>query len=69
MMKTCIRAGKYALDIIKKRNYPEGFVIGRRNKFVDELFKEGIGNTCGNVANHPAISWRTDVSHRPIRHV
>lgn len=50
MMKTCICASKFALDIIKKRNYPEGFVIGRRNKFVDELFKECIGNTCGNVA-------------------
>ena len=25
MMKTCICAGKFALDIIKKRTYPEGF--------------------------------------------
>ena len=50
MKKTCICAGKFALDIIKKRTYPEGFVTGRNNKFVEELFKECIGNTCGNVA-------------------
>ena len=50
MKKTCICAGKFALDIIKKRSYPEGFVVGKRNKFVEELFKECVGNTCGNVA-------------------
>ena len=50
MVKTCICAGKFALDIIKKRSYPEGFVVGKRNKFVEELFKECVGNTCGNVA-------------------
>ena len=50
MVKTCICAGKFALDIIKKRTYPEGFVVGKRNKFVEELYKECIGNTCGNVA-------------------
>ena len=50
MNKTCICGGKIALDIIKKRNYPEGFEVGRRNKFVDELVVECVGNTCGNVA-------------------
>ena len=49
MMKTCICAGKFALDIIKKRTYSKGFVVGKRNKFVEEVFKECIGNTCGNV--------------------
>lgn len=50
MVKTCICAGKFALDIIKKRTYPEGFVVGKHNKFAEELYKECIGNTCGNVA-------------------
>ena len=50
MNKTCICGGKIALDIIKKRNYPEGFEVGRKNKFVDELVVECVGNTCGNVA-------------------
>ena len=49
MVKTCICAGKFAIDIIKKRTYPKGFVVGKRNKFVEEVFKECIGNTCGNV--------------------
>lgn len=50
MNKTCICAGKIVLDIIIKRQYPEGFVPGKRNKFVNETFKECIGNTCGNVS-------------------
>lgn len=50
MAKTCICGGKIALDIIIKRNYPLGFEVGKRNKFEDEVVKECVGNTCGNVA-------------------
>lgn len=50
MAKTCICGGKIALDIIIKRNYPQGFEVGKRNKFEDEVVKECVGNTCGNVA-------------------
>lgn len=48
--KICICAGKIALDIIIKRSYPEGFEIGKRNKFKEEIYKECVGNTCGNVS-------------------
>lgn len=50
MTKTCICGGKIALDIIIKRNYTQGFEVGKRNKFEDEMVKECVGNTCGNVA-------------------
>ena len=50
MAKTCICGGKMALDIIIKRHYPQGFEVGKRNKFEDEVMKECVGNTCGNVA-------------------
>ena len=48
--KTCMGTGNYSLDIILKREYPNGFVVGKRNnKFEEKLLKMEIGNTCGNV--------------------
>ena len=47
--KTCIGTGNYSFDIIIQREYPNGFVAGRRNKFEERIMKMEIGNTCGNV--------------------
>ena len=49
-MKTCLLSGNFALDTIVTRSYPNGFVLGKRNKFVETIVTECIGNTCGNVA-------------------
>ncbi|MBD5283543.1 MAG: hypothetical protein HDS31_02930 [Bacteroides sp.] len=50
-MKTysIIGSGQYNLDIIKLREYPEGFSIGKRNRFVENVLLEEVGGTCGNV--------------------
>jgi hypothetical protein len=44
-----IGSGVYNLDIILRRSYPDGFVLGRRNLFVDTIHSEEVGGTCGNV--------------------
>lgn len=41
--------GSYNLDTIVKREYPEGFVPGKRNKFVEKVIMEEIGSNPGNV--------------------
>jgi sugar/nucleoside kinase (ribokinase family) len=50
MKKTCLLSGNFALDTIVTRDYPNGFVIGRSNKFIETVVTECVGNTCGNVA-------------------
>lgn len=50
MMKTCLLSGNFALDTIVVREYPNGFVKGRRNAFTETVVEECVGNTCGNVA-------------------
>ena len=50
MKKTCILSGNFALDTIVTRDYPDGFVIGKSNKFTETIVAETVGNTCGNVA-------------------
>ena len=47
--KTCMGTGNYSLDVITQREYPEGFVVGKRNKFEEKVLTMEIGNTCGNV--------------------
>ena len=47
--KTCMGTGNYSFDVITKREYPDGFVVGKRNKFEERILKMEIGNTCGNV--------------------
>ena len=47
--KTCMGTGNYSFDIITQREYPDGFVVGKRNKFEERILKMEIGNTCGNV--------------------
>ena len=49
MKKTCLLSGNFALDTIVTRNYPNGFVVGRSNKFTETIVAETVGNTCGNV--------------------
>ena len=49
-MKTCLLSGNFALDTIVTRDYPDGFVIGKNNKFTETIVTETVGNTCGNVA-------------------
>ena len=34
MKKTCLLSGNFALDTIVVREYPNGFVVGKGNKFV-----------------------------------
>jgi len=47
--KTCVGTGNFSFDIIMKRQYPDGFVVGKRNKFEEKILTMEIGNTCGNV--------------------
>ena len=49
-MKTCLLSGNLALDTIVTRDYPNGFIVGRSNKFTETVVTECVGNTCGNVA-------------------
>ena len=50
MNKTCLLSGNFALDTIVTRDYPNGFVVGKANKFTETVVTECVGNTCGNVA-------------------
>jgi sugar/nucleoside kinase (ribokinase family) len=50
MKKTCLLSGNFALDTIVTRDYPNGFVVGKSNKFTETIAAETVGNTCGNVA-------------------
>ena len=50
MKKTCILSGNFALDTIVTRDYPNGFIVGKSNKFTETIVTETVGNTCGNVA-------------------
>ena len=47
--KTCMGTGNYSFDIIIKTEYPDGFVVGKRNRSEEKVLKMEIGNTCGNV--------------------
>ena len=66
MMKTCLLSGNFALDTIVKREYPNGFVHGRRNAFKETVVEECVGNTCGNVA---CILSYLGVQTFPIAHL
>ena len=50
MKKTCLLSGNFALDTIVTRDYPNGFIVGKANKFTETVVTECVGNTCGNVA-------------------
>ena len=43
--------GNFALDTIVTRDYPNGFVVGKANRFTETVVTECVGNTCGNVAS------------------
>ncbi len=47
--KTCMGTGNYSFDVIIQREYPNGFIVGKRNKFEEKIVKMEVGNTCGNV--------------------
>ncbi len=47
--KTCMGTGNFSFDIITQREYPNGFVVGKRNRFEEKILTMEIGNTCGNV--------------------
>lgn len=65
MKKTCLLSGNFALDTIVARDYPNGFVIGKANKFTETVIVESVGNTCGNVA---AILPYLGVQTFPVAH-
>ena len=65
MKKTCLLSGNFALDTIVTRDYPNGFVIGKANKFTETVVVESVGNTCGNVA---AILPYLGVESFPVAH-
>ena len=44
-----IGSGQYNWDIIRLREYPEGFTPGRRNPLIERTLAEEAGGTCGNV--------------------
>ena len=41
--KTCMGTGNYSFDIITQREFPDGFVVGKRNKFEERILKMEIG--------------------------
>ena len=47
--KTCMGTGNFSFDIITQLEYPNGFVVGKRNKSEEKILTMEIGNTCGNV--------------------
>ena len=51
MAKTCLLGGLFVYDTIIQREYPNGFVLGKRNKFTDKVVHECVGGTCGNVSS------------------
>lgn len=44
-----IGSGQYNYDIIKIREYPDGFTTGKRNPYTETILTEEVGGTCGNV--------------------
>ena len=66
MKKKCLLSGNFALDTIVIRDYPNGFVVGKTNKFTETIIVESVGNTCGNVA---AILPYLGVQTYPIAHL
>lgn len=44
-----IGSGQYNYDIIKLREYPNGFTVGKRNEWTERIIREEVGGTCGNV--------------------
>lgn len=44
-----IGAGPLTFDIIMKREYPEGFIPGKRNRYEDKPVKQELGSNTGNV--------------------
>ena len=50
MAKTCLLGGLFVYDTIIQREYTNGFVLGKRNKFNDKVVHECVGGTCGNVS-------------------
>ena len=44
-----IGSGVYNYDTIVERSYPQGFVVGKKNPFVENLISAEVGGTCGNV--------------------
>jgi hypothetical protein len=66
MKKKCLLSGNFALDTIVTRDYPNGFVVGKTNKFTETIVAECVGNTCGNVA---AILPYLGVESFPIVHL
>ena len=65
-MKTCLLSGNFALDTIVTRDYPNGFVVGKSNKFIENIVAETVGNTCGNVA---CMLAHLEVQTFPIAHL
>ena len=65
MKKKCLLSGNFALDTIVTRDYPNGFVVGKTNKFTETIVAECVGNTCGNVA---AILPYLGVQSFPVAH-
>ena len=39
---TIVGSGQYNWDIIKLREYPEGFVVGRRNPYTETILTEAV---------------------------
>ena len=44
-----IGSGQYNYDIIKVREYPDGFTTGKRNPYTETILTEEVGGTYGNV--------------------
>ena len=44
-----IGSGVYNYDTIVERSYPQGFVVGKKNPFVENVISAEVGSTCGNV--------------------
>ena len=41
-MKTCLLSGNFALDTIVTRDYLDGFILGKNNKFTETVVTECV---------------------------
>lgn len=62
---TCLTGGVFNFDIIRERTYPDGFVVGKRNRFEERDILRCVGGTCGNVSC--MLPW-LGVTSFPIAH-
>ena len=55
--KTCMGTGNFSLDIITQREYPDGFVVGKRNILSGSIRKDSFLANATNLKRR-CSRWR-----------